>query len=121
MAERQNSVRVLIVMLSGMIVWALHFLFIYLFTSMACARGFADAQVLGMDAAPLCIGAATVIAAVAAAMLGYWARPYKPPGDGWGDDATVRNLRYITAAVAALAIVGILWQGLTFLFLPSCP
>jgi hypothetical protein len=78
---------------SGVIVWALHFAAIYGYTALACARGFGES-------APWAVGVATALAAALAALI------------------ILRNLdseftRWLSAALAAAALVAILWEGLT--------
>jgi hypothetical protein len=74
------------------IVWALHFAAIYGYTALACARGFGG--IAGF------VAAATGVAALLALAI------------------ILTNLereftRWISAALAAAALVGILWEGLT--------
>ena len=81
---------------SGVIVWVLHFTAIYGFTALACARGFPGATSWG-------VGAATVLAALLVLVI------------------IVKNLdreftRWISAAIAGAALIAIVWEGLTPLF-----
>jgi hypothetical protein len=85
---------------SGVIVWALHFGVLYGFTALACARGF-------QHLVPAAVGAASVLAALAAVAI------------------VVRNLssefdRWLAAAIALAALVGILWEGVTVFMVPMC-
>ena len=85
---------------SGVIVWALHFTAVYGYTALACARGFGAT-------APWVVGAATLVAALAAAVI------------------IVKNFshefnRWISAAVAVAGLVAILWEGLSVLMVPAC-
>lgn len=87
-------------MSSGVVLWALHFALIYGFTALACARGFGAA-------APWTVGAATLVAAALAVAL------------------IVTNLsseftRWMTAALAAAALVAILWEGLSAFMVSPC-
>ncbi len=84
----------------GVVLWALHFTVIYGFTALACARGFGDA-------APWAVVFATALAAAAAIAI------------------IVTHLsseftRWMTAAVAGLALVAILWEGLPAFMVPVC-
>jgi hypothetical protein len=86
---------------SGAIVWALHFAAIYGITALACARG-VPATV------PWVIGIATALAvAVAAAcvVLGMRAAGFA----GW-----------LTAAVAGLALIAIVWEAVPVFAVPAC-
>jgi hypothetical protein len=85
---------------AGVVVWALHFTIVYGFTALACARGFGGA-------APWTVGAATLVAAALAVAL------------------IVTNLgseftRWMTAALAAAALLAILWEGLSAFMVPTC-
>jgi len=84
----------------GVVLWALHFTVIYGFTALACARGFGSA-------APWLVGVATAAAAAAAIAI------------------IVTHLsseftRWMTAAVAGLALLAIVWEGLPALIVPVC-
>jgi hypothetical protein len=84
----------------GVIVWAVHFGVIYGSTGLACARG------LG-EAVPWTIGAATLLAAATAGaiVLTHLSHEFT---------------RWMTAALAALALVAIAWEGLAVLMVPAC-
>jgi hypothetical protein len=85
----------------GVMVWALHFGAIYGITALACARSVP--QVI-----PWTIGIATAFAVVAAAVLivlGLRAAGFA----GW-----------MTAAVAGLALIAIIWEAVTVFVVPAC-
>jgi hypothetical protein len=56
---------------------------------------------------PWTVGAATLVAAAAAGaiMVAHWSPEFT---------------RWLTAAVAALALIAIVWEGLTVLVVPAC-
>jgi hypothetical protein len=85
---------------AGVLVWALHFTVVYGFTALACARGFAAA-------APWGVGIATVVAALAAAAL-------------LVTNLRTEFIRWMTAGIAAFALVAILWEGVSALFVTPC-
>jgi hypothetical protein len=87
-------------MVLGVLVWAAHFGAIYASTSVACARGF-DAAV------PWAVGAATLAAAGAAGAIVV---------THWSPEFT----RWLVAAVAAVALLAIVWEGLVVLVVPPC-
>jgi hypothetical protein len=68
MADR-SFVAVLLLMLAGALIWSIHFTIIYGFTSVACARGLADNEVLGMDLVRLTVIVATGVAALAVLLV----------------------------------------------------
>jgi hypothetical protein len=84
----------------GVIVWAAHFGLIYGIAGFACARGYGEAV-------PWTIGAATLVAAAAAGaiILAHLSPEFT---------------RWMTAAVAGLALVAIVWEGLAVLLVPAC-
>jgi tetrahydromethanopterin S-methyltransferase subunit D len=82
-------------MSSGVIVWALHFTAIYGYTALACARGFGGISWF--------VGAVTAVAGLLTLAI------------------IVKNLdseftRWVSAAVAGAALIAIVWEGLTPLF-----
>jgi hypothetical protein len=82
-------------MSSGAIVWAAHFMAIYGITALACARG-SPATV------PWAIGIATALALAAIAII-------------------VFNFRdWMSAAVAGLALLAIVWEAIPVLVVPAC-
>ncbi len=87
-------------MASAVLVWALHFGFLYGFTALACARGF-------QHLVPWTVGVATLAAAAACAWI------------------IVRNLsaeftRWIGAALAGAALLAIVWEGAVVFLVPMC-
>jgi hypothetical protein len=84
----------------GVVLWALHFTVVYGFTALACARGFGAA-------APWVVGVATLVAAALAIAI------------------IVTHLsseftRWMTAALAAFALVAIVWEGIPAFIVPTC-
>ena len=120
MADR-SFVAVLISVFAGALIWAIHFTIIYGFTSVACAHGLADTEVLGMDLVRLTVLVATGVAALAA--MAVVVRSLRSP-DGrsaQGERATVwQFVRWLTAAVAGLALVFIVMEGMTAALVPPC-
>ena len=102
---------VLFSVLAGAVIWAVHFTVIYGLTSVACARGL-DARVV-----PLTVVVATGVAALAAgAVMVRALRPVAPAGN----EAPADFIRWITAAVAGLALAAILLEAVTVAFVPAC-
>jgi hypothetical protein len=114
MANR-SFLAVLLSMLAGAVIWAIHFTIVYGFTSVACARG------LGTDLVPLTIFVATGVAALAAAVV--MVSSLRPVASGApdSDQASVADfIRWVTAAIAGLALVVIVLEGLTAALVPPC-
>ena len=95
---------------SGIIIWAAHFLAIYGFTALACARGWVTARWIGIGVAPWVIGAATLLAAVALVAVIVPAVRAAPSG----------FTEWMTAALGGLALIAILWEALAVLLVPIC-
>jgi hypothetical protein len=83
-------------------IWALHFIAVYGVTGLACARGLPQAV-------PWAIGAATLLALGALALL-VW--------------ISLKNLgafaNWMTVAMAALALLAILWETVPVFLVPAC-
>ena len=118
--EEPRFVRRMVLMSSGLIIWAAHFTVIYGFNALACARAFAGLSVAGLGVVPVVVVALTLAAlAAAGTILLVAVRDHAAgaPGDGPGEAGF---LRYLTIAVAALALVAIAWNGLPALLVPAC-
>ena len=97
-------------------IWALHFLFLYGFQALACARGFADAQVGGVGIVQAAGALATAVAALACLwLLLAPPRVAEPP-----DDEASSFLIRLRMATAALALLAIGWNALPLALLPPC-
>lgn len=114
-------------------VWALHFLFIYIFAAVLCAKAPDGADVLlGLDAVRLGVLVATLVAlaAIAAAGTLSWRR--------WRHGATAdqthpfavhdadtvesrrRFMAYSAVLLAGLSIVAVIYQALPALLIATC-
>lgn len=85
---------------AGVLVWALHFTMVYGFTALACARGFGAA-------APWVIGVATAAGVVATLLIIFLRR--SADFTGW-----------MTAAIAAFALLAIVWEGTAAMLVKPC-
>jgi hypothetical protein len=87
---------------SGPLVWALHFAVVYGGTALACARGVRDAVAWN-------VGVATAVAAMllVAIIVREWRR--RARFEGW-----------ISAAIAAFALLAVGWEALPLLFVEPC-
>ena len=105
-------------MLSGLMVWAVHFLVIYVFTALACARRFADLSWLGIGVGPWGIGAATLAAATTMlVVIGLAVRDARL-NTSWNNMSSF--VPWMTAAFSGLALMAILWETLPVLLVPTC-
>lgn len=114
----EHFVSRLLFMLAGLIIWAVHFGFVYGFNALACTFGFAGSQLLGMGVVVLAVGLATFLAfgADILVMLRAVAGPHAV--DLTADSR--RFMRYVAGSLAALSAVSVLWQGLPALMVPAC-
>jgi len=108
-------------MVGGLIVWAIQFGVIYAFNALACARGFSRITVLSVGIVPFAVAAATLVAALATALILFAAyRRRGPSSDAEGDRRTAGFMRYTTMTVAALALVAIVYNGVPAFIVPPC-
>lgn len=112
--------RQVLLMLAGLIVWAIQFTLVYGVTSTLCARGWASAQFGGVGVVPVAILAVTglSLAAVLAFLLyALKLRSAWQANDGSGSD---RFMYSAAALVSGLSLISIAWTGLPALILPAC-
>lgn len=103
------------------IVWAAHFLAIYVFTALACARvGTSDWYTPA--AVPWFVGSATLLAS----MVLLWTI-VSTLRAGWNArsqalaQAPSRDfIGWLSAAIAALVLIAVLWETLALVWLPAC-
>lgn len=89
-------------LVSGVVVWAAHFLAIYVFTALGCARGFGHAT-------PSVVAGAGVVAAAAlgAIIVRGWTR--RAHFEGW-----------LSGAIASLALVAVVYETIPAWTIPAC-
>lgn len=109
-------IRTTVAILIGPIVWAVHFLVIYVVTALACARHFASAQWLGMGAVQAMIVAATVVSLVVLAIA---MRLLRPAFSGLSGDSQ-EFARNMAVALALLSVLAIVWDALPAFMVPVC-
>ncbi len=108
-------------LLSGFLIWALHFGFAYGLTAIACARGFSGNSSGGFGVVPLAIVAATGFAVVLQGLVAITAGRGRGPGIGGEPDTSVREFwRYATVGVAVLGAVAVAWTGVPVLIVRPC-
>ena len=126
--ERDNLFSVIV----GPLVWSAHFLSVYVFTAIACARGFFHDGILGIRTVPLVGGALTLvaIALIVDAMVLSWRRWRGRPWDGapqplpphGGNDIHSRRrfMAYAGFLLAGISLIATVWQALPIVFFASC-
>ncbi len=101
----------------GPLVWAAHFLAIYAFTAIACAR-YVALSAFSVGAVAWFIGAAT---AIAVAVLGVTIALALLDGRRSASRAAPAGfVHWLTAAIACLVLLAIVWEALPVLFVPFC-
>ncbi len=102
--------------LVAFLVWLLHFGFAYGAHALGCARGWASSPMWGVPVVPLVVGIATVVAlgAVVAILVRAVLRVRGAPS------GTGRFVDQVTAGLAALALVAIVFTALPVLMVSPC-
>jgi hypothetical protein len=111
LADRVSFARTALCVSAPIIIWAAHFGVIYGFTGLACARRFTDGGATWLALVPWVIGLATA-AAVAAALVFFAPIVRKPAGIAFID--------WMSGWTAALAILAMLLEAITVLWVPVC-
>ena len=109
-----------LVMLGGMIAWAVQFSVIYGVTSTLCGRGWADSTLFGFGVVQAVIVATTLLALVTTALTFMMLlRAHRPVE---GDETSAVSLFMVEAGILinGLSLVVILWQGAPAFILPAC-
>jgi hypothetical protein len=99
---------------AGLLIWAANFFVTYVFTALACARGFAGNSVAGLGVIPLVTIVSSLVAILAnAAVLRTALMRYR--SNGGGD-----SLDFIAGAIATVSMAAIAWTGFTAAVGQSC-
>jgi hypothetical protein len=114
-----------LLLLAGPVLWALHFMAVYLVAEAACSAGDSTAEVLGLPWLSFVTVVATVVAAAATLILSvvawrYWrARTDDPTGWIAGDERNA-GLALGGFLLGLMFTVAILFVGLPAAFLDPC-
>ncbi len=103
-----------LLLFSGPLIWALHFVAIYGFTGVLCARPGANATWLGLSVAAWVLGAAATGAGAAIVIC----MAVAPRG---GAPEQRRFVRWVARGLGVLALVAIAWETMSVLLVPGCP
>jgi len=110
----------ILLMLAGLIAWAVQFTAIYGVTSTLCGRGWADATLLGLEVVPMTILSATLVTLAATAVALIWSirnyRQVKHQPVAVVDDF----VSHAAVLINGLSLVVILWHGIPAFILPAC-
>jgi hypothetical protein len=104
-------------MLSGLLIWGSHFLFIYIFTALACARRFYDLDWLGIGIVPWAIALAAVAAlgGILSILRPAWRNIRRRP-----EYATPVFIDWMTVAFGGLGLIAIVLESLPVMLVPIC-
>lgn len=109
-----------LLMLAGLIAWAVQFTVIYGATSTLCGREWADATLFGFGAVPATILTTTVVTFAATVVATLWSlRSYRMSVQ---HQVAVTDGFMIQVAVLinGFSLVVILWHGISAFILPAC-
>jgi uncharacterized membrane protein YhaH (DUF805 family) len=116
----------------GPMVWAAHFLIVYITAAIACAHGFFDDEILGIRIVQLIGGGATLVALalILDSLVLSWRRWRGRPSDGEptplpphdSSDVTSRRrfMAYASILLSGIALIATVWQSLPLVFFASC-
>lgn len=102
-----------LLLFSGPLVWAVHFLAIYGFIGVVCARGAAGVSWLGIGIGTWGVAGAGLLA-IAAIAASFALQPRHAAPDNR------RFVRWITVRLGLLAMVAIAWETVTVFLVPVC-
>lgn len=103
-----------LLLFSGPIVWAAHFLTIYGWIGVLCAHGYPGGTWLDLGLPAWSVLLASTAAAAAIAAIGLRARSRAASPDNR------RFVLWMTRALAALSLLAIAWETLTVFLVPAC-
>jgi hypothetical protein len=109
-----------LVMLGGMIAWAVQFTVIYAVTSILCGRGWADATLFGIGIVQAVIAATTLLALVPTAVVFMVLLRAHRQRDGQQASAATVFMMQAGILINGLSLIVIFWQGTPALILPAC-
>lgn len=106
---------------AGLVVWAAHFGVVYGAIAIACERGLTGRTLLAQPLVPTLALGATALALAVVALVGLrvWRRLEHGLAGQEGEDEP-RFMVWLTAAIALLAALAILREGLPVLFVRPC-
>lgn len=111
----------MVFMIGGLIIWAFHFVAVYVFNALACARRFWNVEIVGIGIVPLTVTVLTVLSLLATLWVMLKAFRWEGPIGGEApDDANARFMRHLTITVGGMSLLAIFWGGIVTLILAPC-
>jgi hypothetical protein len=107
--------------ISAMLVWAAHFLLVYGAQATACARGATGATLFGQPLVPALVLGLTAVSLLAVGVIGLraWRRLRSGLSGQEGEDEPQFTV-WMTAAIALLAALAIIWEAAPAVILRPC-
>ena len=105
---------------AGLIIWAVRFLAAYIFTALACARGWSDAAAGAVGLVPAVVTLFTLIAGIGCAVILVRAAVHVRERPTDAAEENTRFIHYLAGSVAALGLLAILWETLPVFLVPIC-
>lgn len=100
---------------SGPIVWAIHFVAIYGWTGLICARPGWDTEWMSLPLIAWGVLGASVVAVAVIAFLAFGLHVER------GEEENPRFTRWLTKALAGFSILAIVWETIPVFLVPACP
>jgi len=109
-----------LLMLIGLIAWAVQLTVVYGVTSTLCGRGWADRTLLGFEVVPITILLATLVTFAVTAVALIWSiKNDRQAGEG-AVAAADGFMNHTAVLINGLSLVVILWHGIPAFILPAC-
>ena len=118
--DQRRSVKELLVALAGLCIWFAHFGAVYALQGFGC--NIADGSSPGGQAVisgAMLFASAIAVSALALIIVTTFRRAQREASDANTQDDW-RFLHYLQFAIAALALMAVIWTTLTVLMLPTC-
>ncbi|MCG7393434.1 hypothetical protein MHY87_11005 [Microvirga sp. ACRRW] len=109
-----------LLMLAGLIAWAVQFTVIYGVTSTLCGRGWADARIFGFEVIPATILSATLVTFAATAITTIWSAKEHRQNAKQSATMTDSFMGHVAILINGFSLVVILWHGIAAFILPAC-
>jgi hypothetical protein len=103
-----------LLLFAGPLIWAMHFLAIYGFTGIICARPSVYASWFGIGIVTWGIIAAGIVAIVMIAAVYLVVKPRDAAPDNHA------FIRWMSVTLSLLSVVAIIWETLTVFLIPAC-
>jgi hypothetical protein len=105
---------------AGLVIWAVRFLAAYIFTALACARGWADAAVGEVGLVAAVVSLLTLVAAAGCGAILFYAAVHLRRVARDPAEETVRFIHVMAGSIAALGLLAIIWETLPVFVIPIC-